>query len=99
MARKKRTWYYKNSPNGASASWPILQWTWNLKSSLFQETGDLYALVWNSAPYFKYHQTKKTSWSLPRRVILEIRETNKLKIQMAIWKGINKRVWNFWKQF
>lgn len=100
MARKKRLWYYKNAPSWASASGPILQWTGNLKNSLFKESGDLYALVWNAAPYFKYHQTKnRGSWNLPRRLILEIRETNKLKIQNTIAKGINKRVWNFWKRF
>lgn len=98
-ARRKRQWYYKNPPSGASATWPILQWTGTLKNSFVKKPGKMEVSVGNKAPYFKYHQRKKRSWKLPRRLILELKQNDKRDIVAIIWKGINERIKNFWRQF
>ncbi len=98
-ARQKKTWYYKNSPSGASANWPILRWTGRLASSFVKNPGKMEVAVWNNAPYYKYHQSKNRSGKLPRRLILELKQNDKRDIVAVIWKGINKRMKNFWRQF
>jgi len=98
-ARQKKTWYYKKASNGANATWPILQWTWNLKRSFTQDPGKMQVVVWNKAPYFKYHQQKNRKGKLPRRLILELKQRDKLNIVSIIGKGLNKKIKNFGKQF
>ena len=99
-ARKNRFWHYKKKPAGAGARGPILVWTWKLKKGFEKQTGNLHVVVSNKVPYFKYHQTKnRKSNKLPRRVILFLNQGLKLRISNIIAKGINKRVWNFKKQY
>lgn len=98
-ARQKRSWYYKKSPSGASATWPILQWTGTLKNSFEKTPGKMEVTVGNKAPYYKYHQQKNRSGKLPRRLILELKQNDKRDIVAIIWKWLNKKIKNFWRQF
>jgi hypothetical protein len=55
----------------------------------------------NPVPYFGYHQSKIRSWGkLPRRLVLEMKQADKVKIMSIIAGQINKSLewWNYWKQ-
>lgn len=61
--------------------------------SLFK--GD-YAEVWNTAEYFKYHQSKAARSKIPRRVMMKLGENQKqvvVKIFHTYWyKKINNKI-------
>lgn len=56
----------------------------------------------NPTPYFKHHQSQtRTSEKLPRRLMLELKQTDKVKAMSIIAGGLNKKLegGNFGRQF
>lgn len=85
--RDKRLGYYKNSPKGASATGPVLQWTGRMKAAFRSSPEKMQVTIDNPTPYFKHHQTKdRTSVRLPRRLMLELKTADKTKA-MSILAG------------
>lgn len=87
LARKNRSWYYRNPWMGAGATGPILKWTGRMKRGLRSsiEMWGKAVEVDNPVEYFKYHQSKtRNGRKLPRRLILEIKQSSKLKVSNII---------------
>lgn len=100
--REKRQGYYKNSPNGAGPSGPILLWTGRMKNAFRTAPGPMEVVIDNPTPYFKHHQSQtRTSEKLPRRLMLELKQTDKVKAMSIIAGGLNKKLegGNFGRQF
>jgi phage gpG-like protein len=100
--RAKRQGYYKNAPAGAGPSGPVLQWTGRLKNSFRSTPEALQVTIDNPVPYFKHHQAKeRTSEKLPRRLVLELKQADKLKAMNIIAGGLQKKLegGNFGRQF
>lgn len=57
-----------------------LQRTGKMRNSFIHKEGSDYVLVTNTAPYFKYHQSKLPRKKLPRRIMMKLDELRKQKI-------------------
>lgn len=100
--RAKGRWYYRNAPSGASASGPILKWTWKMQNAFKSEPESLQVTISNPTLYFKYHQSKeRDSGRLPRRLMLELSQTDKMQAMSILAKWLNKKLawWNYGRQF
>lgn len=51
-----------------------------LRSSFQSETGKDYAIITNSSPYFKYHQSKAPRSKLPRRIMMKLGSAQKTMV-------------------
>lgn len=69
--------------------------TGTMKNSFIRKFGTDYVLITNTAPYFKYHQSKLPRKKLPRRIMMKLDEKRKQKIvklfQAELIKKANKR--------
>lgn len=57
-----------------------LQRTGVMRNSFIYQSAKDYVLVTNTAPYFKYHQSRLPRKKLPRRIIMKLDEARKQKI-------------------
>ena len=57
-----------------------LQRTGKMRNSFIYQSAKDYVLVTNTAPYFKYHQSRLPRKKLPRRIMMKLDETRKQKI-------------------
>jgi phage gpG-like protein len=60
--------------------WPILNKTGRMRQGFRQNLGKTELLLYNTVPYFKYHQSNKPRTKLPRRVMMKIDNDRKLFI-------------------
>lgn len=100
--RQKRQGYYKNPPQGAGPTGPVLQWTGRMKKAFRSDTGKMQVVIDNPTPYFKHHQEKdRPSSRLPRRLMLELKQADKVNALSIIAGGLNKKLegGNFGRQF
>jgi len=59
-------------------TWPLLNKTGNMKDSFDGVATDSQLVIFNTAPYFKYHQSKaERSSNLPRRVMIGLDKQRK----------------------
>jgi hypothetical protein len=59
-----------------------------MRNSFIHKEGKDYVLVTNTAPYFKYHQSRLPRRKLPRRVMMKLDETRKQTIVKEFQKAI-----------
>lgn len=92
VARSRRWWYYKNTPNNPST----LRWTWRLQNDITKHINKNEWILKYNAPYAVYHQ----SWwkNLPRRAIIDLDNQTNTKIVKALQKFINNQTKIFGKQ-
>jgi len=57
-----------------------LQRTGKMKNSFIHKEAKDYVLITNTAPYFKYHQSKLPRRKLPRRIMMKIDESRRQRI-------------------
>ena len=101
-ARRNRTGYYRQSPEGAGPTGPVLLWTGRLKGGFRYAEGKDVVVIDNPVPYFKHHQAKERgSPNLPRRLVLELKQADKVAALNVIAKGLDDRMagGNFGRQF
>jgi len=67
-----------------SYPWPILQKTGRMRQSFKDNAGKYELILWNTAPYFMYHQSNKPRYRLPRRVMMQIDQQRKTFIQKEL---------------
>ncbi|MFA6048277.1 MAG: hypothetical protein WC737_05730 [Parcubacteria group bacterium] len=65
-----------------------LQRSGRMRNSFIHKEGKDYVLVTNTAPYFKYHQSRLPRRKLPRRVMMKLDETRKQTIVKEFQKAI-----------
>lgn len=64
--------------------WPILEKTGSMRRSFKQKLGGNFVEIYNTADYFKYHQSRKSrSTRLPRRVMMKLDQQRKEFVQKA----------------
>ena len=68
----------------------ILESTGTMKNSFESNPSAKQLVVNNSAPYFKYHQSSKPRFKLPRRVMIGWNNTISKEAKQYINKGINR---------
>lgn len=66
-------------------SWPILNKTGDMKRGFRSKISTRQAVISNTQPYFKYHQSKSTRKYLPRRVMMAI-QTSEVKVIKNIFQ-------------
>lgn len=59
---------------------PLLEKTGKMRASFEKRLGPGYLEIYNTADYFKYHQSNKPRRKLPRRVMLKIDQVRKVFI-------------------
>lgn len=59
-------------PRKRQYPWAILQKTGKMRKSFRDRISSFQAEIFNTAPYFKYHQSNKPRKKLPRRVMMKI---------------------------
>lgn len=59
---------------------PILDKTGTMRHNFRAKTTTTRLEIWNTTPYFKYHQSNKSRKRLPRRVMLKIIQADKTRI-------------------
>lgn len=52
----------------------ILERTGKMRNAFRSQVAPDYAMIWNTAQYFKYHQSNKPRSKLPRRVMVKLGE-------------------------
>ena len=57
-----------------------LQRTGKMKNSFIHKEAKDYVLITNTAPYFKYHQSKLPRRKLPRRIMMKLAESQRQRI-------------------
>jgi hypothetical protein len=65
---------------------PLLERTGDLRHSFEDIMFDDYAVIFNTAEYFKYHQSRAPRAKLPRRVMMKIDQARKQFIQKSFQK-------------
>lgn len=71
------------APRAKSYPWPILDKTGDMRHSFDAIVQDDMAMIFNTAEYFKYHQSRAPRRKLPRRVMMMIDNKRKQFIQKA----------------
>lgn len=71
-------------------SHPLLNKTGKMKASFESRIGDNYVEIYNTAEYFKYHQSNKPRQALPRRVMLKVTNMHILRFQKEIQRHVQK---------
>ena len=69
----------------------ILVRTGAMKSGFNSRSYEDAVIIWNSVPYFPYHQSNKPRYKLPRRVMMKLDEKRKqqiVKIFQAAMQGV-----------
>lgn len=62
-------------------TWPLLEKTGTMRGSFYSDVAADTAVLGNNSPYFKYHQSNAARTKLPRRVMMDINDANKVLIQ------------------
>ena len=73
-----------------------------MQNAFKSEPESLQVTISNPTPYFKYHQSKeRDSAKLPRRLMLELSQTDKVAAMSILAKGLNKKLQggNYGRQF
>lgn len=73
-------------PRAKEQPWPLLERTGDLRHSFDDIIYTDYAIVFNTAEYFKYHQSRAPRAKLPRRVMMKIDQARKQFIQKSFQK-------------
>lgn len=81
--------YYKRTH---AMQFGILQFSGTMQGNFESKATRNEAEVWNSTPYFKYHQSKKPRKVLPRRAMIEINAFQKDKIRGIFKQGMNDKI-------
>jgi len=70
--------------------------TGKMRDSFTRKFGKDYVLITNTAPYFKYHQSKLPRKKLPRRIMMKLDEKRRQKIvklfQAELINKANKKI-------
>lgn len=69
---------------------PLLTKTGKMRASFESRIGDNYVEIYNTADYFKFHQSNKPRHSLPRRVMLKITNLHIIEFQRDIQRHVQK---------
>jgi phage gpG-like protein len=77
-------WAQRKSP----APWPLLERTGTMRRSFDKNVDKDMVKLWNSAPYFGFHQSNQPRSKLPRRVMMKIDNQRKEFIQKAFQEYI-----------
>lgn len=85
LSPKYAAWKSKHYPGKG-----ILEATGKMRRSFKSEYGDTWTRVFNTADYFKYHQSRMPRWRLPRRVMMKLDEKRKQTIIQIFRKGLNR---------
>lgn len=67
----------------------ILQATGTMRGSFVSQFDSTSAQIWNSAMYFKYHQSKEPRIKIPRRVMMKLTEN----LKQAIVKIFHEQIY------
>lgn len=82
-------------PRARYYPWPILEKTGLMRRSFREEVHDDYVVMFNSTPYFRYHQSNRPRKRLPRRVMMKIDEQRRnfifKELQAHILSGMQGR--------
>ncbi len=83
---------WKSRKNERKYTWPILEKTGKMRFGFRSESAPNQVRVWNVAEYFKYHQSKLPRHKLPRRVMMKLIESVKIKMVKILHQGIWERL-------
>lgn len=93
QARSNRSGWYKATPDWAGPTGPILRWTGQMARGFRYSAGKDIVTIDNPVPHFKHHQSEtRQKPSLPRRLMLELKQTDKTGIMSIIAGGLHKKL-------
>lgn len=82
----------KWKPRKDKKSHPLLEKTGKMRRSFTSKLGNNYVELYNTAEYFKYHQSNAPRKKLPRRVMMKIDEIRKVFIVKAFQEHIRSSI-------
>lgn len=76
--------------------WPILERSGRMRGSFRHKASSVQVAIYNTADYFKFHQSKKPRAKLPRRIMMKLDSQRKTAIvrifQQRLIKLLQQRV-------